>query len=132
MLPEFTKISLEKLLVAIPILTGVVAICFDVGYFYSLDINLFTAFSLSEHLVFAIEAVPLFPFMLLIAIILVLLVNIFAPTLHRIKRQKKRMAAFGAGAIFLGTAFVWYFLGSAVANGVFVPITAIAVFFSQI
>jgi hypothetical protein len=34
------------------------AVCYDVGFFYGLDPRFFTFFSLSEHLVFALQALP--------------------------------------------------------------------------
>jgi hypothetical protein len=50
--------SLDKLIAFIPVLAVALAITFDSGYFWAIDINFFTLFSLSEHLVFAIEAIP--------------------------------------------------------------------------
>ena len=43
----------------VPLLGSVTGVTFDVGYFYGVGINYFTLFSLSEHLVFALEALPL-------------------------------------------------------------------------
>ena len=43
----------------IPLIGLVNAVAFDVGYFWGVDINFFTLFSLSEHLVFAVQAAPL-------------------------------------------------------------------------
>lgn len=34
------------------------AICYDIGFFYALDMNIFTFFSLSEHVLFVIEKLP--------------------------------------------------------------------------
>jgi hypothetical protein len=45
-------------LVILPVIGTVSAVTFDVGYFYGIDINLFTLFSLSEHVLFSIEALP--------------------------------------------------------------------------
>jgi hypothetical protein len=45
-------------LVILPVIGTVCAVTFDVGYFYGIDINLFTLFSLSEHVLFSIEALP--------------------------------------------------------------------------
>jgi hypothetical protein len=42
-----------------PILGGVLAVVYDVGYFWALDIHYFFFFSLSEHVVFAMQAIPL-------------------------------------------------------------------------
>jgi hypothetical protein len=49
----------REMLVAIPLLGTAVAVAFDVGYFFGLDIHLFGFFSLSEHIVFALQALPL-------------------------------------------------------------------------
>lgn len=49
----------KDLIVAIPLLVTAIAATFDVGYFSGIDINYFTLFSLSEHLVFALEALPM-------------------------------------------------------------------------
>src|SRR4051812_36996300 len=54
-----SEILSKEYLVAIPILGTGSALTFDVGYFYGIDINFFTIFSLPEHLVFALEAAPL-------------------------------------------------------------------------
>jgi hypothetical protein len=61
-------ISLEKFLPAIPVVVTGVALSFDVGYFYGVGIDYYTLFSLSEHIVFALEALPA-------ALILVLIVT---------------------------------------------------------
>jgi hypothetical protein len=45
-------------LVAIPLISSVMALCFDVGYFFGTDINYFTVFTISEHLTFAAEMMP--------------------------------------------------------------------------
>jgi hypothetical protein len=46
----------KEALVLIPLIGSVLALTYDVGYFYGIDINFFTFFSVTEHLVFAIEA----------------------------------------------------------------------------
>jgi hypothetical protein len=51
-------ISYEKFLPHISLLGVCVAITFDVGYFWGVDINFFTLFSLSEHTLFAVQALP--------------------------------------------------------------------------
>jgi hypothetical protein len=48
------------------------AVAFNVGYFYYVDISLFTLFSLSEHIVFAIRALPV-AIAILISFIIVLM-----------------------------------------------------------
>jgi hypothetical protein len=42
----------------IPLLGAAVALTYDVGFFYAIGISFFTLFSLSEHIVFAIQAFP--------------------------------------------------------------------------
>jgi hypothetical protein len=49
----------RELLVILPLAGSAIAITYDVGYFSALDINYFTMFSVSEHIVFAFEALPL-------------------------------------------------------------------------
>jgi hypothetical protein len=51
-------VSARELLVALPILGTTLAITYDVGFFYGIDIGYFTLFSLAEHIVFALEAIP--------------------------------------------------------------------------
>ena len=43
----------------IPLLGAAVALTYDVGYFQAVEISFFTLFSLSEHIVFAIQAFPI-------------------------------------------------------------------------
>jgi general stress protein CsbA len=57
---EGQNLAINKdLIVAMPLLVTAIAATFDVGYFSGIDINYFTLFSLSEHLVFALEALPM-------------------------------------------------------------------------
>lgn len=48
----------KDFLVLIPLLGSALAITYDVGYFAGVNIKLFTLFSLSEHIVFALEVLP--------------------------------------------------------------------------
>ena len=50
--------SPKELLLIIPLSCSALAITFDVGYFWGLDINLFTIFTLPEHVIFSVEALP--------------------------------------------------------------------------
>src|SRR5579862_3972812 len=52
---DFSKVSIIPYL---SYLIALLAVTFDVGYFSALDINLFTIFSVSEHLLFSLEAIP--------------------------------------------------------------------------
>jgi len=51
--------SFEKMLAVVPILGSLVAVTYDVGYFWSVDPIYFGFFSLSEHIVFAAQAIPM-------------------------------------------------------------------------
>ena len=55
----------DKYIAYIPLLGAAVALTFDVGFFYAIGISFFTLFSLSEHIVFAIEAFPIALFLLI-------------------------------------------------------------------
>src|SRR5262249_33909498 len=59
MLGDLTdKESAKTMLVAFPIILGATGMAFDVGYFAQIDLHFFTVFTLSEHLLFSIEALP--------------------------------------------------------------------------
>jgi hypothetical protein len=49
----------KELLVVLPVVGSAIAITYDVGYFFALDINFFTVFSVSEHIAFALEILPI-------------------------------------------------------------------------
>lgn len=49
----------KEIAVYVPVLATAIAITYDVGYFWGIDINLFTLFALSDHILFAIEALPM-------------------------------------------------------------------------
>ena len=55
---EASELFTKDLVVAIPLIGTAIAISYDVGYFYGIDILLFTLFSIAEHIVFALEAAP--------------------------------------------------------------------------
>jgi len=48
----------EKYIAYIPVLAAILALGFDVGFFYAINISFFTLFSLSEHILFALQALP--------------------------------------------------------------------------
>src|ERR1700688_3923944 len=54
----FETEQLKTVILVIPLIGAIIAITYDVGYFFGVDINYFTVFSLAEHLVFALEPVP--------------------------------------------------------------------------
>jgi hypothetical protein len=51
-------LSLKNLTAAGPIVASIFAFSYVVGYFYAFDISWFPFFSLAEHLVFALRAIP--------------------------------------------------------------------------
>jgi hypothetical protein len=51
--------SLNELAVAVPIVASCFAFAYEVGYFFAFDIAWFPFFSLSEHVVFALRALPI-------------------------------------------------------------------------
>ncbi|MGA8294026.1 MAG: hypothetical protein WB820_16340, partial [Rhodoplanes sp.] len=52
------NLQVKELLVAVPFLGSSIAVAYDVGFFYGIDIHLFTLFSITEHITFALEALP--------------------------------------------------------------------------
>jgi hypothetical protein len=51
-------LSIENYFTYIPLLAAILALSIDVGFFYAFEINFFTLFSLSEHVLFALEVLP--------------------------------------------------------------------------
>jgi hypothetical protein len=49
---------IKTAIVVVPVFAGSIAACYDVGFFYGLDISYFTFFSFTEHMVFALQAIP--------------------------------------------------------------------------
>jgi hypothetical protein len=56
---EYQEWSVQSLATVIPILASTFAFAFVVGYFLAFDISWFPFFSLSEHIVFALRALPI-------------------------------------------------------------------------
>src|SRR5450755_1605834 len=50
--------GLKALTVVTPLFASSIAIIYDVGFFFGLNIGFFTFFTFSEHLVFALQAIP--------------------------------------------------------------------------
>jgi hypothetical protein len=50
--------GLKLLTIVTPLFASSIAVIYDVGFFFGLDIGFFTFFTLSEHLVFALQAIP--------------------------------------------------------------------------
>lgn len=64
-----STLSLDKFLPAIPLAGTALAVVFDVGYFWGIGIDFFTFFSLTEHIIFALEALPIAIAIVVVAII---------------------------------------------------------------
>ena len=52
------NLQVKELLVAVPFLGSSIAVAYDVGFFYGIDIHLFTLFLNHQHITFALEALP--------------------------------------------------------------------------
>jgi hypothetical protein len=52
------RTSLKDLAILIPLVGIVLAVTYDVGFFYGIGIEYFTLFSLQEHILFALQAIP--------------------------------------------------------------------------
>ncbi|AWO94305.2 MULTISPECIES: hypothetical protein [Bradyrhizobium] len=118
--PAKPQLEFKEVAVLIPLIGTAIAISYDVGYFYGLDIKLFTLFSITEHVVFALEATPV-AFVLAIFLIAylgpgldVLLgvkVHTAGKNMHKTKRRYVD-AAIPAGLVLLvGVALYFSFFG---------------------
>jgi hypothetical protein len=56
--PAPASSTIKDYFVFVPFVLSAGAVTFDLGYFYGIDVKFFTLFSLSEHLLFALEALP--------------------------------------------------------------------------
>jgi hypothetical protein len=56
---DYENLPWDKLAAVVPIATSAFAFSFVVGYFYAFDVAWFPLFTLSEHLVFALRALPI-------------------------------------------------------------------------
>jgi hypothetical protein len=53
------QMSIKEWVVTLPLIGAALAITYDVGFFYGIGISYFTLFSLSEHILFALQAIPI-------------------------------------------------------------------------
>lgn len=84
------QIAYEKFFPVVPLIGSLIAVCFDVGYFYGVGINYFTLFSLTEHIGFALEALPY-----------ALAISIFAMTMDAIS-EAPRVWSFSGNKASMG------------------------------
>src|SRR5664279_4136558 len=77
---EAKKLEAKDLVVFVSLLGSVLAIIYDTGFFWGLDLAFFTFFSIAEHLLFALEAIPIT--LLIVFVLLMLLGEIAWSELH--------------------------------------------------
>jgi hypothetical protein len=53
------QMSVKEWAVTLPLIGAALAITYDVGFFYGIGLSYFTLFSLSEHILFALQAIPI-------------------------------------------------------------------------
>jgi hypothetical protein len=75
--------TLKEYSLFLPLIGGALAVFFDIGFFYGLQSGFFTAFTLSEHLVFALYATPLALFLLTMGVAQLLFFLRIGPKLLR-------------------------------------------------
>jgi hypothetical protein len=77
---SFVFNQMPKLLASAPIVLAILGICYDVGFFTRIGFDLFSLFSLSEHLVFAMQAVPdLLFFVTTLSVVLIVAARSYKP-----------------------------------------------------
>jgi hypothetical protein len=103
------NMSFDKILTLVPVLAVALAITFDAGYFWGIDINFFTLFSLSEHLVFAIQAIPnVLEVMVICSIASPLIAWLLSDTKVEVIKLRKRRIWAQAGMLALIVALLAY------------------------
>lgn len=132
LMPSQTK-SLTEVAVFIPSLATAVAITYNVGYFTGLDIKLFTLFSFSEHIVFALEAIP-FALLMACGIVAFVIIGKYekARAKQYDKRENSRTTKWFVGIASLLLFALSYYSASIGTYGVaaLIVCTAIAIFCS--
>jgi len=114
--------QVKEAIVVVPLLASALAITYDVGYFYGLDIKLFSLFSLSEHVVFALEALP-FAFLLAATLAFVFSTGLSERIIERAERRSLKryrrelvliiigLTLLAAVAFYLGFSILSFFVG---------------------
>jgi hypothetical protein len=100
-----TSLWNEKFYALIPLLGAGIALTYDVGYFWTIGISFFTLFSLSEHIVFALQAFPLA--LVLLPAFIALTMIMAKPALVEPEKvsRRQRIAAFAAVIVIFLIAF---------------------------
>jgi hypothetical protein len=99
-----------KFLAVAPIALAILGICYDVGYFARIGLQLFTLFSLSEHLVFAMEGTPSLISAVVAGCIAMAGVYI-AERIERPSQQKHSKRTWTILGVSVGAGAVWVLLG---------------------
>jgi hypothetical protein len=108
-------VDFKELAVLVPSYAGALAVTYDVGYFYGLDPGLFSLFTLSEHVLFAINALPMAFFCSLCACPLIFVDN--RKLAGRLDEQSDRIGRKSIGLISISLLAVlslgsWYYFQS--------------------
>jgi hypothetical protein len=96
--------SRKELFVLLPVVGSAIAITYDVGYFYALDINFFTVFTISEHIAFALEILPV---AILATIILIVTPIAWDKGRRSGAAEARREITTGIKTKFYKTKFFW-------------------------
>jgi hypothetical protein len=81
---EAKKVEAKDLVVFVTFLSSALALVYDSGFFWGLDLAYFTFFTLAEHLLFALEAIPI----TLMAVALALLLHGRITSSHLLEKQR--------------------------------------------
>src|SRR5580700_7554417 len=106
---EGERLTPKELLVLLPALGSILAIVYDLGFFVGLQADYFTLFSLSEHLVFAIQALPIGLGSSLVAITILMFLQTTLAGDGRLTFQTKGMRKIAfliLGIVFILTGIV--------------------------
>jgi hypothetical protein len=98
----------KELLVILPIIGSAIAITYDVGYFTALDINFFTVFSVSEHIAFALEILPL---AILVTVLFVLIPIVVDKGRQDGTAEARRELSTGRKQKFYTRKMFWFEIG---------------------
>jgi hypothetical protein len=94
----------KEVLIGLTVLGSALAVTYDVGYFVALDINFFSVFSISEHITFALEIIPL-------ALLLSSLTFLGPMIAHRARERAKLNLQIGKSRPFYKDVSTWVLAG---------------------
>jgi hypothetical protein len=120
------NVSTKEIILYVPIVGGTIAAVYDVGYFSALGISFFSLFSLSEHLVFAIQASPF-------ALLATLVVGLILTARHLDIFQKyvgRSLHIFGFGFVVL--AMILFTINFQISSSILMGVGYILFFLSPV